>query len=106
MSLKALSTRGTVGTDSSASTRCSQDFAENDTSDPISRDMLTCGVGSWAEAHGSDRAAAIDGVVGDNHSAERAKTASNERVRKGKADEQSLNAVGAKSCGSNGNQKK
>ena len=95
-----------MGTDSSASTRCSQDFAESDTSDPTSRNLLTYGVGSWAETHGSDRAAAIDGVVGNNHSAERAETASTERVRKGKADEHSLDAIEGKSCGSNGNQKK
>ena len=66
--------------------------------------MLTNGIGSWTEAARSHRAAAIDEVVEDSHPAEPVETALNEPAAKGKADEQSMHAVGDRS--SNVDQKK
>ena len=66
--------------------------------------MLTYGIGSWTEANGSHRAAAIDDVVEDSQPAESVETAFNEPAAKGKVNEQSMNAVGERR--SDGYQKK
>ena len=66
--------------------------------------MLTYGIGSWTEADGFHRAAAINDVVEDSHPSAHFETAFNEPAAKGKINEQSMNAVEERR-GPNGKQK-
>ena len=67
--------------------------------------MLTYGIGSWTEANGFHRAAAIDDEVQDSQPAKPVGTVFSEPATKGKATDQSMNTVGEER-GSNGDQKK
>ena len=66
--------------------------------------MLTYGIGSWTEANGSHRAAAIDDEVEDSHPAEPVEKAFVEPAANGKVNKQSVIAVGER--GSDGGTKK